>query len=279
MLQEGVLLAWRSADPLVQVQEVGGALAGRTVVSIAAGAPRSLPGACMRAWAVRSSCLGATLRRQRAGAVRLLKARPKRVQSGPTPPHPCCINPLQASTGRRAVTAEGDVYMFAGVVQATGCGLRRRSRTSRRHCSACCRCRRRHHQLFFGTDAIAVHAWRIAPRLLQRQCAPECRGSHPQPSRAACHLCLHWQNLRVLVSPTHRSSIDSDLRGRKNRTKTTLAHARQGVCDLVVTSFACTCCYRHMHARPTPAALIFMCPVLAVSVLVCEILTVFAWGV
>lgn len=36
------MLAWRSADPVLQVQEVGGALAGRIVVSIAAGAsPRS----------------------------------------------------------------------------------------------------------------------------------------------------------------------------------------------------------------------------------------------
>lgn len=41
-VQEGVLLAWRSADPVLQVQEVGGALAGRIVVSIAAGSsPRS----------------------------------------------------------------------------------------------------------------------------------------------------------------------------------------------------------------------------------------------
>lgn len=33
----GVVLCWRSADPAVMVQEVGGALAGRRVVSISAG--------------------------------------------------------------------------------------------------------------------------------------------------------------------------------------------------------------------------------------------------
>ena len=36
----GVVLCWRSADPALQVQEVGGALAGKRVVSIAAGARR-----------------------------------------------------------------------------------------------------------------------------------------------------------------------------------------------------------------------------------------------
>ncbi len=33
----GVALSWRSADPALQVQEVGGALAGKRVVSISAG--------------------------------------------------------------------------------------------------------------------------------------------------------------------------------------------------------------------------------------------------
>lgn len=33
----GVVLCWRSADPALQVQEVGGALAGKRVVAIAAG--------------------------------------------------------------------------------------------------------------------------------------------------------------------------------------------------------------------------------------------------
>ena len=37
LIATGVVLAWRSADPALVVQEVGGALAGKRVVSISAG--------------------------------------------------------------------------------------------------------------------------------------------------------------------------------------------------------------------------------------------------
>ena len=35
--QDGVVLAWRSMDPVLRPQEVGGPLAGKTVVAISAG--------------------------------------------------------------------------------------------------------------------------------------------------------------------------------------------------------------------------------------------------
>lgn len=41
LTQDGVVLVWRSADPLLQVQEASGALAGRTVVDISAGKYRT----------------------------------------------------------------------------------------------------------------------------------------------------------------------------------------------------------------------------------------------
>ncbi len=110
MLQEGVLLAWRSADPLVQVQEVGGALAGRTVISIAAGAPCNLPAFA----GLPATCLCLHGRLGRAIGLRwcntaraagrgylFAECLPKTCALGSTPPHPCCINPLQASTGRQ----------------------------------------------------------------------------------------------------------------------------------------------------------------------------------
>jgi hypothetical protein len=36
-LQDGVVLVWRSSDPMLQAHEASGALAGRTVVGISAG--------------------------------------------------------------------------------------------------------------------------------------------------------------------------------------------------------------------------------------------------
>ena len=39
--ESGAVLAWRSADPGLHVQEVGGPLAGKRVVSISAGEPSS----------------------------------------------------------------------------------------------------------------------------------------------------------------------------------------------------------------------------------------------
>ena len=41
--QSGAVLAWRSADPCLHVQEVGGAMAGKRVVHIAAGATSTTP--------------------------------------------------------------------------------------------------------------------------------------------------------------------------------------------------------------------------------------------
>ena len=37
VLQDGVVLVWRSSDPMLQAHEASGALAGRTVVGISAG--------------------------------------------------------------------------------------------------------------------------------------------------------------------------------------------------------------------------------------------------
>ncbi len=42
--ESGAVLAWRSADPGLHVQEVGGLLAGKRVVSISAGAATVLDG-------------------------------------------------------------------------------------------------------------------------------------------------------------------------------------------------------------------------------------------
>lgn len=41
--QSGAVLAWRSADPRLHVQEVGGAMAGKRIVHIAAGATSATP--------------------------------------------------------------------------------------------------------------------------------------------------------------------------------------------------------------------------------------------
>ncbi len=40
---DGGVLAWRSADPGLHVQQVGGALEGRRVVAVSAGAPAWTP--------------------------------------------------------------------------------------------------------------------------------------------------------------------------------------------------------------------------------------------
>lgn len=42
LTRTGVVLCWRSADPNLVVQEVGGALAGKRVVSVSAGGRCSL---------------------------------------------------------------------------------------------------------------------------------------------------------------------------------------------------------------------------------------------
>ena len=58
-LQDGVVLVWRSADPLLQVQEVRGALAGRTFVHISAGkvcSPKASDGVMWTTFECRHNC-------------------------------------------------------------------------------------------------------------------------------------------------------------------------------------------------------------------------------
>ena len=242
MLQEGVLLAWRSADPLVQVQEVGGALAGRTVVSIAAGAPRSLSGAC-HARLGRAVGLHWCSNEQAACRGCPFAESPPNTCALGAHSHPPVLYQLAAGKYRTAaVTAEGDVYMFEGWSKPLDAAY---------------------------AAAVGRHGGTVLPAAaasggttsssLGRTPSQSMLGASPQGSSSAnvrpnaeAHIRIHVTSCLSLVlalaksmsavCPTHRSSIDSGLRVRKNRTQRTLAHARQGVCDLVVTSFACTCC-------------------------------------
>lgn len=57
LTRAGVVLSWRSADPALQLQEVGGSLAGKRIVSISAGAsPDWGAGACVQQAAQQGCC-------------------------------------------------------------------------------------------------------------------------------------------------------------------------------------------------------------------------------
>ena len=101
----GVVLSWRSADPALQVQEVGGALAGRCVISISAGAWGCCCCCCWLLMRVADCHLMPACTIAACGGVAFIDA-----SSGPA------MLALAAAGKYRtaAVSDEGDVYMWEG---------------------------------------------------------------------------------------------------------------------------------------------------------------------
>lgn len=115
--QSGAVLAWRSADPGLHVQEVGGALDGKRVVHISAGVPSWIHPSAAHA------CVYSVVKEYRAGRtmlnVLLKSGLPLGVMLSLFQASVCDLLKgfTHCAAGKyrtAAVTEEGDVYMWEG---------------------------------------------------------------------------------------------------------------------------------------------------------------------